>query len=228
MKIISSNKSKICIFTLIMVLVLMGSTKNVLAQNAQTSQSSLYVPVIDILSVPDPLALPNGAGEVTYNYTVKDLISGAALTDIEVVDNKCSPVNYVSGDINGDSKLDYSETWKYACATKLSRTTENMATALGTVDNFRASHETYTTVRVGLNDPSALSATAVGAADAQPITGFPDQGITNFPSTGIGLNSKIMIWGILSIILVALVVFFVLIRRAKNNGAKNNENEKQI
>lgn len=122
---------------------------SVFAQTAQESQSVLYVPLIGITSVPQPLALPNGAGDVTYNYAVKNFLGEIALTDISVVDDKCAPVKFFEGDDNSDSKLDYTETWRYKCTTKISTTTESTATVRGTANGIIAMHNAYATVVVG-------------------------------------------------------------------------------
>jgi hypothetical protein len=144
---------KRCILTLIAVLLFGYGTERVLAQ---TSPSVLYVPLIGITSVPEPLALPRGAGSVTYHYAVKNFLSEVALTQVGVVDNTCGPVEFVEGDDNGDAKLDYSETWRYTCTTELSKTTQSTATATGTVNTITATHKAYATVVVGSNNPPPL------------------------------------------------------------------------
>jgi hypothetical protein len=125
---------------------------------AQTSSSAstLFVPLIGITSVPTPLALPKGPGSVTYNYAVKNFLREVPLTDIQVTDNNCSPVKFVGGDDNGDNKLDFSETWRYACTIKISETTQSVATAIGTANNLPAAHKAYATVVVGSNNPAPL------------------------------------------------------------------------
>lgn len=75
---------------------------------------------------------------------------------MQVVDDKCSPVVYAEGDDNGDSKLDYRETWRYICSTKLSVTTQSIATAIGTADGLPAAHKSYATVIVGSKDAPPL------------------------------------------------------------------------
>lgn len=131
---------------LIAGLVLGVSAKNVFAA---VSPSGLYIPIIGITSVPLPLSLPKGPGKVTYNYAVKNFIEDFPLTNIEVTDDRCDAVKYTTGDDNNDSKLDYNETWRYACDTILSNTTESTATAKGTVNNITAVHRAYATVVVG-------------------------------------------------------------------------------
>lgn len=131
----------ICAFTL--------SILGFFTARAQTRPSALYIPLIGISSVPEPLSLPKGPGNVTYHYAVKNFRSEASLTDIQVNDSNCSPIKFVEGDDNDDSKLDYSETWRYTCTIKLSETTQSIATAIGTSNNLPATHKAYTTVVVG-------------------------------------------------------------------------------
>jgi len=123
---------------------------------AQTSQSVLYVPLIGITSVPDPLALPSGAGNVTYHYAVKSLVQDLPLSDVRVTDDICNPVAFVEGDDNGDGHLDYDETWRYSCTTKISTTTQSIAMATGVANGIQAVHKAYATVVVGRKDPAPL------------------------------------------------------------------------
>jgi hypothetical protein len=280
--------------------------------SAQTSVSVLYVPLIGLTSVPDPLALPNGAGTVTYHYAVKSFLRETPLANVTVIDDHCSPVAFVTGDDNGNGMLDYSETWRYACATKLSTTTESVATATGIANGITATHAAYATVNVGSNNPpplvsivnitkvayplslpaeggpitftykvnnpgvvplsnvtivddkcSAMSgklgdtngndlldinevwiytcttnlkmtttntatvtaiANGLRAVDSVTITvkvetlaqsnpGFPAQSVPSFPETGLGQNSKITVWEILSGVLAALLIVYVLSRK---------------
>ena len=118
--------------------------------------SLLYVPLIGITSVPLPLSLPKEQGEVIYNYAVKNFLSEIALTNIRIIDNKCSAIKFDSGDDNNDLKLDYSETWRYSCKTTLSKTTQNTATVTGSVNNITAKHKAYSTVIVGSDDTPPL------------------------------------------------------------------------
>ncbi len=130
--------------------------KGAFAQTAQESQSSLYVPLIGISSVPEPLALPDEPGNVTYHYAVKNFLNEYPLTNVQVTDDKCAPVRFVGGDDNHDSSLDYNETWRYVCSTKLSETTQSIATAIGTAHNLPAAHKAYATVIVGTNNTPPL------------------------------------------------------------------------
>jgi hypothetical protein len=152
------QQTKKIIFILFIFLVYGGFSKTVLAQTTPnpTSVSVLYVPLIGISSVPDPLALPNGSGNVTYNYAVKNFLSEIALSDIKVTDDKCSPVKYVTGDDNGDGILESTETWRYTCTTNVSKTTQSIATATGMANDITATHKAYDTVIVGSNTTPPL------------------------------------------------------------------------
>jgi len=151
------------------------SAQRAFAQTADTSQSVFYVPLIGITSVPDPLALPSSGGDVTYHYAVKNFLQGMALTDIRVSDNTCSPIQFVTGDDNGDSKLDYSETWRYTCTTKISTTTQSSATATGAANNITATHVAYATVVVGSDNPAPLVSIVNITKVAYPLS-LPAQG----------------------------------------------------
>lgn len=166
---------KIFIALLLLVLIFGATTKTVLAQISSISPSMLYVPLIGITAVPDPLALPNGAGNVTYNYAVKNFLKEVPLTNIQVTDDKCSPVKFVEGDDNKDTKLDYSETWRYTCTTRLSQTTQSIATATGVANNITATHKAYSTVVVGSNIPPPLVSIVNITKVAYPLS-LPSEG----------------------------------------------------
>jgi len=88
------------------------------------------VPILGLLKIPTPLALPMGPGQVTYNYSVWNVSKLQLLNDITLVDDKCSPVIRVSGDTNHNDTLDPNETWHYSCVSALlSGTTTNTAIA---------------------------------------------------------------------------------------------------
>lgn len=159
-------------FLLLLLLFFWVSSKSVLAQD---STSVLYVPLIGITSVPDPLALPGGAGYITYKYAVKNFLVEVPLTNVTVVDDKCGPVKLIEGDDNNNSMLDYSETWRYSCSTLLSKTTQSTATVKGSANNITATHKAYATVVVGSNNPpplvSVINITKVAYPLALPTEG---------------------------------------------------------
>lgn len=87
-------------------------------------------PLIDVVKVPSPLTLPLGGGSVTYTYTVRN-IGTVPMHAITANDNKCSTVNYVSGDINSNSILEVNETWIYMCTKTVTQTETNTVTVRG-------------------------------------------------------------------------------------------------
>ena len=67
-------------------------------------------PGIQVDKSADATQLPAGGGDVTYSYEVTN-VGNVALSGVVVSDDKCSPVTYVDGDSDHDSKLDLNETW---------------------------------------------------------------------------------------------------------------------
>ncbi|HSR89390.1 MAG TPA: ice-binding family protein [Candidatus Udaeobacter sp.] len=94
-------------------------------------------PLIDVVKVPNPLALPNGPGNVTYTYTVRN-IGTVPMTDVTMVGDTCAPVSLISGDTNNDGRLDVNETWIYTCTTQLSETHTNTVVATGWANGISA------------------------------------------------------------------------------------------
>lgn len=105
-------------------------------------------PLIDVVKVPSPLALPEGPGPVTYTYTLKN-VGTVAVTDVTLVGDSCSPISLVSGDVNTDSKLDVKETWVYHCYTNLTATHTNTVVATGWANGLSATDIASATVVVG-------------------------------------------------------------------------------
>lgn len=88
------------------------------------------LPAINITKIPTPLSLPTGPGAVTYAYAVTN-IGKVPMNTVWVKDDKCSSVQFVSGDTNGDAMLDLTEVWSYTCSKTVSQTETNTATAHG-------------------------------------------------------------------------------------------------
>ncbi|MDP2708540.1 MAG: ice-binding family protein [bacterium] len=130
-------------------------------------------PLIDVVKVPSPLALPAGPGTVTYTYTLRN-IGTVPVTDITMVGDTCSPIILASGDINADAKLDVNETWTYRCSTMLSATHTNTVTATGWANGISAVDIASATVIVGvpvvpplihlIKKPSVFALAAPGGA----------------------------------------------------------------
>lgn len=106
-------------------------------------------PLIDVVKVPSPLALPAGPGPVTYTYTLRN-IGTVPMTNITMVGDTCSPITLASGDNNNDAKLDVNEAWIYRCSTTLSATHTNTVTATGWANGISAVDVASATVVVGL------------------------------------------------------------------------------
>ncbi len=109
----------------------------------------LVPPLIDVVKVPSPLALPLGPGLVTYTYTVRN-IGTVPMTDVTLVGDTCSPIILVSGDTNGDLKLDVNETWVHTCSTTLTETHTNTVVATGWANGISAVDIASANVVVGL------------------------------------------------------------------------------
>ncbi len=105
-------------------------------------------PLIDVVKVPSPLALPAGPGLVTYTYTLKN-IGTVPVTNVTMIDDSCGPTALISGDTNSDSKLDVTETWTYRCSTNLTATHTNTVVATGWANSISATDIAYATVVVG-------------------------------------------------------------------------------
>jgi len=142
-------------------------------------------PLIHITKVPAPLTLLAGGGAVTYTNKVTNP-GTVALSNVIVADDKCSSVKYVSGDINGDSKLDTTETWTYTCSMNLAQTTVNTATATGEANGLIARD-------------FAIATVVVAAA------------VPKLPNTGLPFTGSSLTWGIIILagIFTASILFVI-------------------
>lgn len=114
-------------------------------------------PFIHVTKVPDPLTLLAGGGLVTYTETITNP-GEVALENVTLTDDKCSPVNYISGDTNGDNRLDPNEAWVHTCQDTLTVTTTNIATATGEANGLTATDFAVVTVLVAESLPSLPNA----------------------------------------------------------------------
>ncbi len=151
-------------------------------------------PLIHVTKVPSPLTLLAGGGMVTYTKRVTNP-GTVALSNIGITDDECGPVAYVSGDTNGDAKLDITETWVYTCRTNLTATTVNTATASGEANGLVARDFAIATVVV---------AAAVAPVPALPNTGFSPE----------GKNSPLDIIVLSGIFMLATISFAVVIKKS--------------
>lgn len=117
-----------------------------------TTKATVYVPKMDLAikleKSANPESLSEKGGLVTYSYKVSNKGS-KAISDVTVTDDKCSPINFISGDTNKDKKLDTSEIWIYTCQSNIAKTTVNTGTVRGQVDGKYATDTSEATVRVG-------------------------------------------------------------------------------
>ncbi|MFA6474740.1 MAG: ice-binding family protein [Patescibacteria group bacterium] len=135
-------------------------------------------PLINVTKVPDPLALPDGAGAVIYTYTVTN-VGTVAMSNIAVTDDKCDTVEYVSGDTNSDDMLDLDEAWLYSCTRTVSKTVTNTVTATGEANGYTAIDTANATVVVGVALPPPLI-TLVKTPDSTTI---PESGDVTYTYT---------------------------------------------
>ncbi|GAB2841437.1 hypothetical protein ACFQ0P_01215 [Microbacterium insulae] len=100
-----------------------------------------FDPRIEVTKTANPTTTTPG-GRVTYTYEVRNTgdvpLAGVAE---RIADDTCSPVGYVSGDIDGDGLLDtpnsifedsLDETWVFTCSTTVRVTTVNTVVVTGT------------------------------------------------------------------------------------------------
>lgn len=106
-------------------------------------------PLIHVTKIPSPLALRAAGGMVTYTEKITNP-GVVALSNVRIVDDKCSPVKYIYGDINNDSKLDVNETWTHTCQTRLSKTTTNTVSVSGDANGLTARDFAIATVVVAV------------------------------------------------------------------------------
>lgn len=143
-------------------------------------------PLIHVTKTPNPLTLPVGGGMVTFTKKVTNP-GIVALNNVRITDDMCSLVTYISGDVNGDSKLDVNETWTYTCRANLKKSTTNTVSVSGEANGLIARDFAVATVVVASVVPTL------------PNTGFVLMGINAFWSI-------VLIAGILSLISISLVV----------------------
>ncbi|UCC63532.1 MAG: putative Ig domain-containing protein, partial [Anaerolineae bacterium] len=96
---------------------------------------SLFVDVISPAITLQKAANPEAvyAGEpVTYTYTVANPGNDPLWIGANVSDDKCSPIEFVSGNDNDNDTLDPGEVWTYICSTAVSTDITNTATVTGT------------------------------------------------------------------------------------------------
>jgi len=136
--------------------VVTTTTTTTTTSTPPASTPALVPPLISLTKVPSLLALlSTGGGSVAFDYTVKN-VGTVAMSNITLTDNKCATATFLSGDTNGDLKLDTSETWKYRCTANVTQTTTNTAVVTGQANGFTATDTAQATVVVGAALPPPL------------------------------------------------------------------------
>lgn len=153
-------------------------------------------PLIHVTKIPSPLALSAGGGIVTYTEKVTNP-GTVALNNVQITDDKCNSVKYVSGDTNNDSKLDPSETWTYTCQTNLTSTTTNTVTASGQANGLTARDFAIATVVV-----------------AQPVVVTP-----TLPNTGFSPENKNILWNVAMLVGILMLISTSVLVIVKKRGA---------
>jgi uncharacterized repeat protein (TIGR01451 family) len=162
----------------------------------------LPAPLINVVKVPSRLTpFPPGGGDVTYTYTVTNP-GLVAMNNVVVTDNKCAPVTFSSGDVNGNNLLDPGETWIYTCRTNVPVSTRNVATAEGRANGFTAIGYAFATVLV--------SAPTQGQVLGAMTPGLPN---TGFPPEGGGVPWNIVVLAIIVLMIVSTAFVVVLKKR---------------
>jgi len=119
-------------------------------------------PAIHLTKLADKTSLPYTGGQVKYTFSISNP-GNVVLTDITLTDDKCSPLSFVSGDANSDSKLDLAETWVYSCEKDIEQNTTNTAVATGKASGQTLSSEAKATVSVA-NPPGGCTSGCGGGS----------------------------------------------------------------
>ena len=143
--------------------------------------TELTCPQIGIEKSASPSSLDAPGGEVTYTYQVTNSNPEASLGSVEVSDDSCSPVSYVSGDDNADGRLQSGESWTFRCTATVTVTTTGVATASGEYNGVGFSAQDEATVEVAEATPTPTPTETPTATPA--VTPRPTAHPTPAPST---------------------------------------------
>ncbi len=155
-----------------------------------TAQDDAFVAVraagIDIVKVASSSWITRGT-TVVYTYIVTN-IGDDPLRQVELVDDKCSPVTYLNGDANNDAILDLTEIWRYRCSAVLTQTTTNVAVVTG-LDSFNQTvrDQDQVLVRINLIFVPIITGVPPTPTPCPPPTGCPLDGANHVK--GIAVHS---------------------------------------
>ncbi len=159
-------------------------------------------PRIHIEKVPTPSELPNGPGIVLYEYTVTN-VGPIRIRNVEVTDDTCAEVEFISGDTDGNVKLDRGEEWLYECSMRLSETTTNIVTATGESASGISTKDTDTATVVVTQRMVPLP--TVGSSTTTP----------RFPNTGVAPRVENVIAQVIVPIGISMLISFFFIRKRR-------------
>ena len=189
-------------------------------QKADNFKVRVTNPAINVEKVANPTSLPAGGGSVTYTYVVTN-VGDTALSNVTVVDDKCAPVSFVSGDTDVDSELDLLETWTFTCTTTLTVTTTNTALAEGCAldDQEQAvcvTDDDQATVTVApptappttppTTPPTPTPFQSVGAATGTPVVTAPPTDAFGDPSRPSSESWRILLIALAGLLASLLVL----------------------
>jgi uncharacterized repeat protein (TIGR01451 family) len=212
-----------CAVTVVTYATNLNNSVQVTSTNAASSTAvtgtcvtTVKTPAIHIVKVANPTLLPIGGGTVVYSYTVTNT-GNVALSNVSVVDDKCSPVVFLSGDTNSDARLDLTETWHYSCTTTITVTTINTAIATGHyvdqngVDN-KVTDQAQAIVTVPNPTPTPTGSVAGATSPPKPHVTLPPTD-TSGPLGSSDTSSGLLMILVLLAGIVAAVPFLLFGKR---------------
>ena len=166
---------------------------------------TVIAPAIAIDKSVDAVSVTPGT-TVTYTFRVTNPGS-VPLAAIAVSDDKCAPVVFDGGDVNGDGLLQPSETWTYHCTqvqTGDANLTTNIGTALGR-DPLGLLVSATDTVKIAVVAPAVLERPAPAPAPAPAV-----EAVT-LPRTGSEVRGLVQL--ATALVLLGLALLFTSRRR---------------
>ena len=185
-----------------------------------TAKVVVIDPKIAIVKTASPTSANPGQA-LTYSYAVTNP-GNDPLSNVTVTDDKCSPVTFVSGDTDGDSKLDPGETWTFRCATTASASAgalTNIGTATGTdtLGGPVTANDTETVTVVLAAEITPAPQPAPPPAPAQPAAPVAVSG-QELPRTGVTALGQAALGG--SVVTLGAILLLVTSRRRPARGVR--------
>ncbi|MEI7792190.1 MAG: ice-binding family protein [Candidatus Berkelbacteria bacterium] len=194
-----------------------------LARNAEVAlnkttiiASTCAAPSINVTKTATPTSLTSAGGSVVYSYSITNP-GTVALSSVTISDDKCTVGAIVSGDTDSDSRLDTTETWKYACTANITTTTTNTVTVSGTANGQTATKTATATVTVAAattGTTATTTTTATTGATAAPAT-------PALPSAGDGsTDSNLKYVMLLSLVAFSLIISTLVVMKRKATSVR--------